>query len=105
MNDVWKWVAGILIALGLGAGGSTLYGRTALAEQAAELAEYKKDHAAEMDKIHLHQAEIHSRLTDKLEDLKELMHSIQLSQADLEAKMDILLQREFAAHHSEGDGS
>lgn len=112
MNDVWKWVAAILVAFIVGSGGTALFGKTAIAEQEVALIKYKKEvvavraaHDAEMDKLHVYQAEVHSRLTDKLEDLKELMHAIQLSQADLEAKMDILLKREFAAHHSEGDGS
>ena len=78
MKDVWKWVAGILVAFMMGGGASRVLGLTEA-----------EDVQAEMDKRSDYTARVHMGIQDDVEDLEKVSLQILLSLARIEERLKI----------------
>lgn len=112
IREIWRTIALALLVFVAGAGSSTLYGTAALSAHVAnenaalEEREEKRDEAVKkreksLDKLHQYQAEVHSRLVDLIEVNEDVLHEIRVSQAKVEAKLELLLEQELDLHHGE----
>lgn len=93
ISDVWKWIALTAFAWILGAGSATLYGKTALANHVTSVQKEAVEKKEVEDKLHQYQADVHSRLVDMIEANEKVLSELRLSQARVEAKLEILLDR------------
>ncbi len=87
-ESFWKWVAAVLMAFIMGAGGNNLLNGDSEAAEAVQ---------TEMDKRDDYKARVHIAIQDDVEDLEKAQREIEKSLARIEASLDILLNR----HHAE----
>lgn len=85
-ESFWKWIAAILMAFIMGAGGNSLLSGDSEAAAAVQ---------AEMDKRDDYKARVHMAIQDDVEDLEDTQREIEKSLARIEALLELTLQQ----HH------
>lgn len=110
ISDVWKWVAVGAVTWIMGAGTTTILGKAALANHiiATEEAQVEREEEekeaqakkAEVEKdLHMMQADVHNRLVDMIEDNEKLLNELRVGQAEVAAKLELILNQELDRHH------
>ena len=85
-ESFWKWVAAILMAFIMGAGGNILLNGEGEAAEAVQ---------KEMDKRSDYQSRVHMAIQNDVEDLDKTQREIEKSLARIEALLELTLQQ----HH------
>lgn len=85
-ESFWKWVAAVLMAFIMGAGGNSLLSGDSEAASAVQ---------KEMDKRDDYKARVHMAIQDDVEDLEDTQREIEKSLARIEALLELTLQQ----HH------